>query len=193
MYNIFSNKPRGKGLTYIVKPGDSLYKIAGMFDTTPASLMMLNHLHNTLLNVGQVLIIEEPELKPEMAIYDNYTSFLKEHKGEGILKVHVYTAGGLFPLKGVHVQISKIFKEKKHIFFEGETEESGIIDSIFLPTLLNSDIDIPKSTMYQVEASHPNYIQMSVQQTEIYNGIKSIQGIEMMPKSLSKEVIKNEG
>lgn len=50
-----SNSP----ITYTVKKGDSLYSIANKFNTTVNSLIYLNNLHNTVLKVGQMLIISE--------------------------------------------------------------------------------------------------------------------------------------
>lgn len=43
--------------TYIVKSGDSLYKIAQKYGTTVSELMSLNNLTNTILSIGQVLEI----------------------------------------------------------------------------------------------------------------------------------------
>ncbi len=42
---------------YIVKSGDSLYKIAKQYNTTVEELMNNNNLHNTILTIGQVLNI----------------------------------------------------------------------------------------------------------------------------------------
>ena len=41
--------------TYIVKKGDSLYKIAQTYNTTVSQLMKLNNLDNTIINVGQII------------------------------------------------------------------------------------------------------------------------------------------
>lgn len=46
--------------TYTVQKGDSLYKIAQKFDTTPEALMEINQLQNNLLEVGQILQISNP-------------------------------------------------------------------------------------------------------------------------------------
>ncbi len=45
---------------YIVKKGDSLYKIAQNFDTTVSDIMKLNNLTNTNLSIGQRLQIPVP-------------------------------------------------------------------------------------------------------------------------------------
>ena len=47
--------------TYIVKKGDSLYSIATKYGTTVDKLKQLNNLSSNLLNIGQLLIIDEPK------------------------------------------------------------------------------------------------------------------------------------
>ena len=55
-------EPQNNDNIYIVKSGDSLYKIAQNFDTTVSEIMSLNNLTNTNLSIGQRLII--PNSKP---------------------------------------------------------------------------------------------------------------------------------
>ena len=43
--------------TYVVKSGDTLYKIAQNFDTTVSEIMKLNNLTSTMLSIGQTLEI----------------------------------------------------------------------------------------------------------------------------------------
>ena len=43
--------------TYVVKSGDSLYKIAQNYDTTVSEIMQLNNLTSTVLSIGQILEI----------------------------------------------------------------------------------------------------------------------------------------
>lgn len=44
---------------YIVKKGDTLYKIASLYNTTPENLKQLNNLTNDVLTIGQKLLIKE--------------------------------------------------------------------------------------------------------------------------------------
>ncbi len=55
----------GNNITYTVQPGDSLWKIANQYGITVDELISANNLTNTILQIGDVLIIpgttEEPE------------------------------------------------------------------------------------------------------------------------------------
>ncbi len=44
-------------MTYVVKNGDTLYKIAQTYGTTVTELINLNNLKTTILSIGQVLEI----------------------------------------------------------------------------------------------------------------------------------------
>ena len=59
-------------ITYVVKLGDTLYKIANNFNTTPSAIMNINKLTSTNLSLNQVLKI--PTAKEEEIIdYNTYT------------------------------------------------------------------------------------------------------------------------
>ena len=53
--NIVKEEPKQN--VYVVKKGDSLYKIAQNYDTTVSEIMQLNNLTSTALSIGQVLEI----------------------------------------------------------------------------------------------------------------------------------------
>ena len=53
---------------YVVKSGDSLYKIAQNYDTTVSAIMQLNNLTSTSLSIGQIL-----EIPVETSIGNTYT------------------------------------------------------------------------------------------------------------------------
>ena len=66
------NVQGGKELTYTIKKGDTLFKIAKEFNTTVNELVMLNNIANAnSISVGEVLIVKEEEKT------DDYSSLLK--------------------------------------------------------------------------------------------------------------------
>ncbi len=164
---------------YIVKENDTLYSIASKFNTTVNSLIFLNRLQNTILTVGQKLLIYEEDSEM-IEDYQTYDEFMDKNKGRGFLKIQVYMARGILPVQDTLIRVSKMIGEEKIIFFEGVTNESGMVNSITLPTILHEEKN-PRMTNYIVEAIHRNYIQKHPRVASIYDQIKSILTIEMVP------------
>ena len=54
---VYAAKPKAGVMEYVVRQGDSLWKIANRFGTTTKAIKSLNHLRSTRLQVGQVLSI----------------------------------------------------------------------------------------------------------------------------------------
>lgn len=61
--------PDDNFITYVVKSGDSLYRIAQQYNTTVKDIIELNNLNSTSLSIGQTLKIPVPTSKPT----NNYT------------------------------------------------------------------------------------------------------------------------
>ena len=60
-------------LTYVVKPGDTLYNIAKRYNTTVDTLKDLNNLDSNLLKIGETLIIPETSNYQTYVVKDNDT------------------------------------------------------------------------------------------------------------------------
>ena len=56
---VLYSKAKGKPTEYVVKKGDSLWKIAKRFDTTTMAIKSLNQLNNSRLRIGQVLLLSK--------------------------------------------------------------------------------------------------------------------------------------
>ena len=167
-------------ITYTVKLGDTLYNIAKKFNTTVKQLMELNNLNNTLLNVGQILHISKVDNNKNDST-ENYEDFLKNNIGRGTLKIHTLIGNTFFPVQDVKVEVYKMFGDEKKVFFSGTTSDSGMIDDIILPTMSRRDDYLNGAVKYQISVKSDNYDSEDVMDVYIYDGIKSIQKIEMTP------------
>ena len=112
----------------------------------------------------------------------SYQDFIKSNPTEGYLKIRAFAASQAIPISGLNVIISKIIDNNKVIFFEGATNESGIIERIILPAprLLSSNLDTPNSTEYDITAIY-NKIE-SLYKVRIYENVYVIQNISVVPE-----------
>lgn len=114
----------------------------------------------------------------ETSIYKN---FINMNTGTGILKIEAYTASGAYPLSDVFITIYKLFGSDKVIFYEGKTNESGIIESVVLPTkkmkeevLEVADISF---TTYDLVANYSKYNIEKKYDVSIFDNVKVIQPV----------------
>lgn len=121
----------------------------------------------------------------EDQIYDadeNFEAFIAENSGMGSLKLQAFRGEQAFPVSGVSASISRKIGDSYYIFFEGETDESGIIDGIELPAppVENStEYGRPnKAAIYILSAKKKGYDTIE-REIEIYDKIKTIQPLRM--------------
>lgn len=112
---------------------------------------------------------------------DIYKNFVNENSARGILKVEAHSSTNAYPLKDVRIVVSKMIGNDKVIFFDGVTNESGIIENIILPTKemaeeVNSASDIV-FTKYDLEASYPNNDLRKDYDVSIFDNVKVIQPV----------------
>lgn len=112
------------------------------------------------------------------SIYQNY---LKSNSGTGFLKIRAYAASQALPIKNLKVVVSKIIDNNKVIFFEGNTNDSGIIEKINLPApkLDQNNLNVPSSTIYDITATYENLT--NIYRVNIYDNIYVVQTISIVP------------
>ena len=103
-------------IAHIVEEGENIFIIAKKYNTTVQQLIDLNKLHNTVLSVGQNIVISEKDIKEEKNSFD-YQQFLKQNLGTGTLKVQILIGTTYFPIPSVKIEIYKDFNEKSELFF----------------------------------------------------------------------------
>ena len=133
--------------------------------------------------------LEQMGMDPSPASFgapQNYEQFLNQNPAEGTLKIQAFTARQALPVPGTHIIISKQIGDDMHIFFEGDTDESGIIDGIVLPAPARSSSEKPFQphpfTIYDIHVQNPLYLPQDLRYGAIFEGVKSIQPIDLIPR-----------
>ena len=114
-----------------------------------------------------------------------FQEFMKENPSRGFLKIRAYSASGAIPVSGLKVVVSTKIINDSFIFFEGYTNESGIIDSISLPTprLDTNNLDIPKKVVYEIKATYIPDNTVLLYEVNMYENVYVVQNINIIPKS----------
>ncbi len=114
-----------------------------------------------------------------------YAAFLQQNPYQGYLKVQAFRGDQAYPVPGVAVTVSRDFADGRRVFFEGETDENGIIDGIALPAAPRDESLVPDdpvtTAVYDLAARHPLYRSVNVP-VEIYEGITAIQPLRLLLK-----------
>lgn len=114
-----------------------------------------------------------------------YQNFIKENPQQGYLKIRAYTASQALPITNLKIVVSKIINNNRVIFFEGNTNSSGVIEKITLPapTLDQNNMDAPSSTAYDIIATYEGVNLTNVYRVNIYENIYVIQTISVVPNA----------
>lgn len=112
-----------------------------------------------------------------------YQEFINNNKGRGYLKIRAYAANQAIPIQGIKILVNKKIDGYNVNFFEGYTNESGIIENINLPTQKQSDNDLiaPKSTSYEIIATYDVDNTTATFIVNVYDNLYVIQNISIVP------------
>lgn len=113
--------------------------------------------------------------------------YLERYCEQGILRVQAFRGQQAIPVEGVHVTVRCPIGGDQMIFFQGETDSSGIIDPILLPapkpeTSLSPGQDDPCSE-YEIIAEHPDFETLTTT-VMVFPGVKTIQPLQMRLKAV---------
>jgi len=112
-----------------------------------------------------------------------YQSFKRNNPGIGRLKIRAYSANEAVPVSGLKVIVSTIYNDKKFIFFDGYTNDSGIVEKIELPTPKydSNDLIVPESITYLVDAIYNVDNSEQIFNINMYDGVCVLQNISIIP------------
>ena len=127
---------------YTVKSGDTLYKIATKYNTTPQKIIDLNYLKNSNIVPGQALRIPETYTKEEDMYMPNYTNYIVK-KGDTLYGI----------AKNNNISVDTLIKD------------NSITSPLNIGQILK--IRIPSSNEVIEECIGPDYIPPDTNQTPI--------------------------
>ncbi len=114
---------------------------------------------------------------------ESYRKFMKENPARGTLRIRAYAASQAIPISGVRIVISTKIDNSNVVFFEGFTNESGVIDGIILPApkIDLDNLDIPSKTIYDIVATYlPDNVKL-LYKVNMYENVFVIQNINIVP------------
>lgn len=129
--------------------------------------------------------ISDESLKNDPA----YLEFLRNNPGNGFLKIRASAANEAVPISGIQIKVTKLIGNTNVVFFEGQTDGSGMINNISLPApaAIASDEDVPQFTDYNVSATGSMQDLKEEYSVAICCGITVIQYISVTPM-ISEEI-----
>ncbi len=113
---------------------------------------------------------------------DTYKDFVSINSSSGKLNIRAYAANKALPVTGMKVIVYKIMNNTRVIFYEGNTDNSGLIENISLPTptVSSNDLTVPPSEDYNIEAIYET--QDLVFNIKMYSNISVNQNINIVPQ-----------
>lgn len=118
-----------------------------------------------------------------------YDEFLRRNPATGYLKVQASRAQSALPTPGVHISVIGHFNDARVLFFDGLTDDDGIISPIALPAPPRAaslqSRDPRRGAVYQVYANHPDF-EPAYYEIEVFEGIISILPVALrLPEEVS--------
>ena len=121
----------------------------------------------------------------ETAAADPIRQFLTENPAFGTLIFQVTGGQGAFPIPGANVTITKALDDRLGISVTVITDESGKTEPISLPAPSKELSQSPNNGIvyaaYQAEISVPNHITTEIRDLPVFDGITTIQPVNLSP------------
>lgn len=129
--------------------------------------------------MNNTILVTDEKLSNDVQFQD----FLKNNPGYSTLKIRASAANEAYPISGVRIVVTKKIGNYDVIFYEGETDSSGMINNIVLPSprAIQNDLEIPQFTSYSLQASSEKDDFYQTFEVSVCCGITVIQYINITP------------
>ena len=110
-----------------------------------------------------------------------YKEFMRNNPGRGTLRIRAYAANQAVPVSGVKVIVSTLIDSSKVVFYEGFTNDSGIIDGIILPApkLDDDNLNVPRMVVYDIDAIYDKNNVKLFYKINMYENVFVVQNINI--------------
>lgn len=143
------------------------------------------------LEYAQCDASEPPYCNGTIATFPTREAFLEANPGYGYLRVQVSVAAQAYPVQNAAVEISKTFSGQKFVFFNAQTDASGIVSRVTLPApdrdLSSAPSALQPYATYDIFISHPNFTDVYVPNCIVFATIETIQQVRMIPNETCEE------
>lgn len=147
--------------------------------------------------------IDEPEVVIASPLpFADYEEFMANNPSTGVLRVQTFAANRSFPVQGASVRVYVKFTNGERELFTGTTDENGIIDGIRLPApdssvSFDENSTVAPYAIYSMTVTKPGYASAYFDGIPVFDSVKSIQPVELVPLSTNgraptPEVVGNE-
>lgn len=136
---------------------------------------------------------EAEDNEPEAVItgrvpFADYDEFIANNQAQGKLRVQVFSANQSFPVPNATVRIYVQLDDGERELFSGISDVDGVADNIPLPAPDNSISFDENSTVapyavYKVRVERQGYAPALFEGVPIFDSVKSIQPVELIPLS----------
>ena len=114
-----------------------------------------------------------------------FKDFITSNPARGNLRIRAYAANEAIPIKGVKIIVSTMINPNtKVIFYEGETNDSGVIEKLSLPApeLSTDNLLVPNKTEYEIDAFYVPDNLTTIYKVNIYEDVCVEQKINIVPE-----------
>ena len=139
---------------------------------------------------------EAEENEPEAVItgrvpFADYDEFIAGNQAQGTLRVQVFSANQSFPVPNATVRVYVQLDDGERELFSGLTDIDGVVDNILLPApdssvSFDENSTVAPYAVYKVRVERPGFSAALFEGVPVFDSVKSIQPVEMIPLSDSE-------
>ena len=136
--------------------------------------------------------LAEPE-EPQAVIagrvpFADYDEFVRNNPAQGIMRVQAFTADQAFPAANASVRVYIRLADGDRELYSGITDVDGIADNIRLPApdssiSFNENSTVEPYAVYSLRVNKPGYSSAVFEGIPVFDSVKSIQPVELVPLS----------